>query len=242
MKSLGRTACILFAVSAVIYGLQFIIFKDPGTTAFYFLQDMAFMPITIAIATLAVGELMNERERKEKIHRTRMLTSSFFTELGAPLMEIMLSSALNREELEDMVGGHIESVIDVQKLQSVIKDVPIRYELQEETYTQTAELISENRTGMLILASNPVVLEHELFTDMLWGILHIMDEQRLRGSYDQLTEDDIYHLGSDFEKVLRMLLINWVSNAEYLRETYPNFYAAARYKTIDKVRKRRQEN
>ena len=62
---------------------------------------------------------------------------------------------------------------------------------------------------------------------MLWGVFHLMDEFRLRGSWDDLSEQDIGHFNQDFEKVLRLLLMNWAGNVRYLKETYPAFYAAA---------------
>ena len=42
--------------------------------------------------------------------------------------------------------------------------------------------------------------------------------------YDKLTPNDLTELNSDFAQVLELLLINWVVNAKYLKETYPNFY------------------
>lgn len=48
----------LLAISACIYGMQILIFKDVRNTEFYIFQDMAFIPISIAITTVVVGELL----------------------------------------------------------------------------------------------------------------------------------------------------------------------------------------
>ena len=62
-KTTRRVVLALIVLSAAIYLLQVLIFHDERTTVFYLLQDLAFMPVTIAIATLVVGELVDEREK-----------------------------------------------------------------------------------------------------------------------------------------------------------------------------------
>ena len=63
LKAMRRTTIILLILSIIIYLIQILIFNDPRTTFFYILQDLAFMPITIAFATLMVGEVLNWREK-----------------------------------------------------------------------------------------------------------------------------------------------------------------------------------
>ena len=69
-----------------------------------------------------------------------------------------------------------------------------------------------------------MLYDHECFSDLLWELLHLMDEFRLRGDYVKLTEDDLAELNVYFAQVLELLLINWVINAKYLKEMYPSFY------------------
>ena len=62
---------------------------------------------------------------------------------------------------------------------------------------------------------------------MLWGVFHLMDEFRLRGTWEELSKHDVDHFNQDFERVLRLLLMNRVGDVRYLKETYPDFYATA---------------
>ena len=48
---------VLIAISALIYTLQILIFHDSQTTAFYIMQDLAFMPVSIAFTTIMLGEV-----------------------------------------------------------------------------------------------------------------------------------------------------------------------------------------
>ena len=55
-------------------------------------------------------------------------------------------------------------------------------------------------------------------------LFHLLDEFRLRGDYIKLTREDLLHFNEDFAQIFELLLINWVINAKYLKETYPHFY------------------
>jgi hypothetical protein len=108
-----------------------------------------------------------------------------------------------------------------------LQNAKLNVHIDEEGYTKIRQLIRGNQTNILVIASNPLVIEHECFTEMLWGVFHLMDEFRLRGTWEELSERDVDHFNEDFEKVLRLLLMNWVGDVRYLKETYPDFYAAA---------------
>lgn len=55
---------ILFGISALIYAVQFFVFHDSRDTFFYLLQDWAFLPVQIAVVTIAVGKLVESREKR----------------------------------------------------------------------------------------------------------------------------------------------------------------------------------
>ncbi len=228
-KRLKRTIIGLCILSACIYIAQLWIFHDPQTTFFYILQDMAFLPLSIAIATIIVGEVMSAREKKERIQKTKMLTSSFYSEMGAALMLQLYRVSVCDSKISDIVAGRwAQSVEAVSALQDMLRSASIHVQITEEAYTEIRTLILEKQTQLLIIASNPVLLDHEDFTNMLWGIFHLVDEFRLRGEYVQLSQADRAHFNSDFADVLRMLLVNWVSNITYMQETYPNFFTQAK--------------
>lgn len=222
---------ILFAVSAVIYLLQILFFHDPHDTFFYIFQDMAFLPISIAIATIAVGAILDRRERREKLQGTRMLRSTFFTGIGA---EILLE--LN-DCAEPSCGNLLYSPADeaeVRSRQKTISEMEYTVSLNEAVYESVKKKLTDNQTNLFVLAANENLMAEENFTKLLWGLFHLIDEFRLRGSWENLQASDIEHLDEDFAKVYRLLLINSVDNAWWLKNTYPNFYGTASSKLHEK--------
>ena len=226
-KTTRKVVMILIAVSAAIYLLQIAIFHEERTTAFYILQDLAFMPVTIAIATLAVGEIINDREKKDRLEKTRMLTSSFFTGMGAYLMHEILGMTNADAFIHEVVRSGADLPGTEEETRKRIQEAKLAVHIDVAGYTKARQIITANQTNILVIASNPLIIEHECFTEMLWGVFHLMDEFRLRGTWDDLSKEDIYHFNQDFVEVLRLMLMNWVGNARYLKETYPAFYAAA---------------
>ncbi|MGN8773192.1 hypothetical protein [Candidatus Weimeria sp. HCP3S3_B5] len=226
-KSTRRVIVALIAVSALIYAVQIAVFHDVRTTAFYFLQDMAFMPITIAIATIVVGEIISLREKRERLEKTQMLTSSFFTGIGAYLLKEIIRMTDTDQFITEVVRGSSYDKRQEKEILDRIRKMDLTVHIDREGYDRIRQIIRENQTNIFIIASNPLVIEHEAFTDMLWGIFHLMDEYRLRGDWDDLSAQDIEHFDQDFERILRAMLINWVRDVRYLRENFPDFYAVA---------------
>ncbi len=226
-KSMRRIVTLLFAVSACVYAAQIFLFHQPETTAFYIFQDLAFMPVTIAIATLVVGELINEREHQNRLEKSKMLTSTFYTELGNALVRTLLPAVSQQEHIRELIAFHSMASLDPEALQDKIRQMPLDIHLNKELFDEVNLMMLSARTSLMVLSSNPLLFEHESFTDLLWSIFHLMDEYQLRGDFDRLSVGDIEHLNQDYEKMYRQLLGGYVANALYLHATYPNLFAAA---------------
>ncbi len=228
-KKMTQVVILLLLISVIIYALQIFIFHDPQTTAFYIFQDFAFMPATIAIATLVVGKLMDEQEKKEKVEKTKMLTSTFFTGIGTAITTELLEIAEPKEHLANIIALRCTDA-NLKQKQDNIRQMEIKINLTKEVYESVMQKFETAQTSLLVLSSNPMLFEHEDFTDLLWAIFHLIDEYHLRDDFNTLDDHVLHHLNKDFEQMLRLLLINYIANAKYLRETYPHFYESAKEK------------
>ena len=163
-------------LALIVLSAQVLIFHDERTTAFYLLQDLAFMPVTIAIATLVVGELVDEREKKERLEKTKMLTSSFFTGIGAFLIREILRMTDADGFVHEVVKNGAEQSGTVGEIQRQLENEKLNVHIDAAGYTKIQQIIRSNQTNILVIASNPLIIEHECFSEMLWGVFHLMDE------------------------------------------------------------------
>lgn len=213
---------LLVLASCIVYGIQLVVFKDVKTTAFYILQDIAFLPISIAIATIVVGDYLTKKEKKERMQKTQMIKSAFFTEFGSSLLQALMKALKDKEKVYEL----FEKDVALDVLKEEIASFPFSIDLTEKTYQNINDLILDNRDSLLVIASNPLLLDHEEFTSLIWSIFHLIDEVRLRGNFQDLSAADRIHLNQDYSDVCQKLFVNWIENLMYTKQMYPSYYSA----------------
>lgn len=220
-----KKVIVLIGLSALIYIAQILIFHDLHTTAFYIFQDLAFVPISIAITVVAVGAIMDEHEKRDTARKTAMLKSTFFSELGGIMMDAFLQSVRCDEKLLAIITDQEAS--SLEKKHEMINEMKVELDFNKELYTVITHIVEANKTQLLVISSNPLLLEQECFTQLLWSIFHISDEFRLRGPYDHLGNGDRAHMKKDFTETFKLLLLSYADNNAYLKHQYPSYYHAA---------------
>jgi hypothetical protein len=224
-EMLGLSAGLVL-LSAAMYGLQVVAFDRPQDTLYYLVQDLAFLPLSVLFVTLVVDRLMAERDRNARQHKMNMVIGTFFAAVGQPMLRHMRQFVTNCDDLapalavapdwtaEDLAragrllaAADIETVPDLAGMQS-LKD-----------------LLCEQREFMLRLLENPLLLEHETFTDLLWAVFHIQDELAARESLEGLPAADLRHLAHDLKRGYGHLLVQWLAYLRYLRADYPFLFS-----------------
>jgi len=219
------TIILLFVTSAVIYFIQFEVFHDPDTSAFYMLQDWAFLPVQIAIVTIAVGMIVNEREKRQRLSRTRTLASSFFRDFGTDLISAMIKYADPSPSLSCLAFiDHSWTSRDYIQASAGLKATELTTHCTADDLLALKPLLLSKKADLQAIASNSALLEHEDFTDMLWAIFHLTDELIMRGSLENQSAADMAHLNVDAERALRGLLSNWLCHIEHISTAYPYLY------------------
>ena len=215
----------LFACSAVIYGIQFVLFHDSRDTLFYMLQDWAFLPIQIAVVTIVAGKVVDDHEKEARLDKTRMLASSFFSDPGTEFLEKTLGYAVNASAIVPIFRvDDTWTARNFSEARDKVRALSLDMCLKPEDYVALRSFLREKRLAVQILVSNPLLLEHESFTDMLWAIFHLSDELEARKSFETLPESDIEHLNKDMEYAVRETLANWICHMENVKDTYPYLF------------------
>ena len=217
---------LLFMLSAAIYTLQFYLFRDLKDTSFYLLQDMAFLPVQVAIVTVALGAIINKRERSERLSKAHMLTGAFYSELGNEFIAKILPYVYNLADFApymnigpDWKSRRFKS--SAAKLKTIYADI----NCDTNEFSSLKELLTEKRSYMLIILSNPVLLEHESFSNMMWAVFHLTDELNERKCFDALPPEDIAHLNNDVSRAFGEMATNWVYYMDHIKKNYPYLYS-----------------
>jgi hypothetical protein len=221
-------AAVLIVVSMTVYLAQLALFADPKNTGFYILQDFAFLPISVLVVTLVLERLLENRDRRQRLEKLRMLIGTFFSWVGYHLLARLAA-------LDSALPDYAPSLL-ARPDWTDDDFVRVRRELAARSFSMSvtpahlADLrpfLHDRAEFMIRLLENPMVLEHETFTELLQAVFHLIEELEFRAGFDALPPSDIAHLRDDCERIYRQLLLEWVDHLCYLRAYYPYLYSLA---------------
>lgn len=218
----------LVALSLILYGVHFLIFHDEEHIFIFFLSDLAFIPIEILIVTLIIDQLLESREKQLRIEKLNMVIGTFFSTLGTPLLALLSRS-------DPGVGAIREKLIvdaewDTRRFREVQACVPSQRctvpadRLEREVLKS---LLVGNEDFLLRLLENPMIFEHESFTDLILSVTHLTEELKGRGDLTNLPPADLAHLSVDIGRVYERLIPEWLKYMEYLKDSYPFLFSLA---------------
>lgn len=221
-------AFILMFTSALIYIINYLIFKNPHDIFFYMTIDIAFLPINVLFVTLLIDTLLSQREKKSMLDKLNMVIGTFFSEVGLNLLKSFNEYDKNLEIISDNLTKINDwSKKDYLKFKSNI----INYESKIIINRDEEETLKRNLLGkrdfLLRLLENPNLLEHETFTELLRAVFHLTEEMANRESFENQPEADCRHIEIDIKRAYLLLVKEWLSYMEYLKNSYPYLYSLA---------------
>ncbi len=226
-----KLGILLLLVSATIYFIVYIIFRDAKYELFYMGIDFAFLPLEILIVALVVEAAITAKERSVLLEKLNMMVGAFFSEVGTEFLEIVSKADLNTGKIRDDLRIYDDCNEDefkmlMEKIRTYTPSIPINKDSME-FLGNLREFLGKKRKFMLGLLENPVLLEHESFTDMLWALFHLTEEFDKRGSFDNLPETDYKHLQGDLERAYKRIIQEWLRYMEHLMKNYPYLFSLA---------------
>ena len=223
-----RFGALLILLSALLYLIEYLIFRDPHHIFVYMLGHIAFVPINVLLVTLILQGLLNYREKRAMIKKLNMVIGAFFSEVGSELLtyfsegdpeldkirkEIIISDNWNDEEFFD--------------LSRCLKNHKCEIDIQKVDLEQLRSFLIEKRDFLLRLLENPNLMEHESFTELLWAVFHLTEELSRRGDLRQLPDTDYNHLAGDIKRAYTTLIHQWLDYMKHLKDDYPYLFSLA---------------
>lgn len=217
---------LLVAISAAFYWLQLAVFRDPRSTFFYMLQDLAFVPIQVLLVTLILNDLMVRREKRNLLNKMNMVIGAFFGEMGTGLIHHLARYDRNSGDLKKTLK--MDTGWDDRQFKAARQELAsgsYAIDARTENLEPLREFLSARRSFLLSLLENQNLLEHQSFTDLLWAVSHLTEELKLRKDLSGLPENDLQHLSGDIKRAYVILLTEWLEYVRHLKGSYPYIYS-----------------
>jgi hypothetical protein len=225
----------LLALSLGMYIIHFLIFQDFYHISIYFLGDLAFIPIEVLVVTLIIEQLLESREKKQRLEKLNMVIGTFFSTAGTPLLALLVRA-------DPGIGAQRQRLVvrdnwkesDFAAMKEIMQDYSCGIETGRIDLDAVRDFLLKNEDFLLRLVENPMIFEHESFTDLILAVSHLTEELKARNSLSGLPAEDTGHLGIDLRRVYSRLIPEWLRYMEYLQAHYPYlFHLAMRKNPFD---------
>jgi len=221
-------SCCLLGLSAILYSIHFLIFKDSHHIFLYLLGDIAFVPISVLLVTLVLEQILESRQKETIAHKLNMVLGTFFSEVGQPLLKNLQQFILNAQDIHQYL--QISTDWNLKNFAAAKKNISsfsFELNLKKDSLVELRNFLSQKRHFLLILLENPNLLEHEKITDMLWAIFHVTEELEARRNLANIGGKDQEHLTIDLKRVYGQLILEWIEYMKYLKNDYPYLFSLA---------------
>lgn len=223
-----RLGIALVASSVIIYLTKYLLLGDALNTYQYLFNAIGFLPINVLLVTVILNQLLSVRAKRERLEKLNMVIGTFFSEVGTGLLAYLSDHdpSLSRVRGDLIVRGDWTDE-EFSRVRTRLAGYDYDVMIDRIDLAALHTFLMERRDFMLRLLENPVLLEHESFTDLLRAVFHLTEELERRGSLTELPASDLEHLTGDIRRVYGMLVRQWLDYMHYLQKNYPYLFSLA---------------
>ena len=216
----------LVAAFAALNLLQYGCYHDVGHILLWNLTSLAFLPVSVLVVTLFVERMLAVREKSQRLTKTSMLMGVFFSGVGTRLLSRCVAWDTAPESLREALGSPAAwERFTPRAAQQVLAGHSYTLALNAAQLRELKEMLETQRDLLLRLLENPILLEHEAFTDLLRAVFHLVEELDFRPGFDSLPVSDLAHLAGDVQRVYGQLTQEWVNYQVTLRRDYAYLFS-----------------
>jgi hypothetical protein len=197
----------LIVLSAVVYIIHFLIFRDSHHIFIFLVADIGFVFIEVLLVTLIIDQLLHQREKRSLLHKLNMIIGVFFSEGGSELLRMLSEYDLQVDRIrQDLVGNERWSQQGFSETSQRIRGLQFKMESQKGGLEGLRDFLCQKKDFFLRILENPNLLEHEKLTDTLWAVLH---------------------LSGDMGRAYKSLISEWLAYMLHLKTHYPYLFSLA---------------
>ncbi len=172
--------------------------------------------------------MLAKREFESRMEKLNMVIGVFFSEVGIGLL-----NTFSRYDPEfDIVrpGLTVTANWTDKDFQGAIKDSRSHAygaKLEHIDFAVLKKFLMERRDFLVRLLENPVLMEHQSFTDLLRAVFHLAEELAYREGFDNVPKADSDHLAGDIKRAYHLIVGEWLIYMKYLKNNYPFLFSLA---------------
>ncbi len=219
-------AAILVTISALVYVVHYIIFRDPHHIFIFMVSDLAFVFLEVVIVIILIERILARREKRAMLYRLNMVAGAFFSEAGVELLSLILNCFEDKKQICPCLAvAQKWSHDDFKRAIARVQEMETKPSCSTEELDRLREFLLRKRPFLLRLLENPNLLEHEAGSDLLWAVFHLAEELQARALLGELPPSDLAHLAIDVQRAYIRLAAEWLAYMEHLQSDYPFLFS-----------------
>jgi hypothetical protein len=225
-KLIAGTGLIL--LSLILFTAHYLIFHDEHHLSIFFVGDLAFIPIEVLIVTLIIDQMLESREKQRKMEKLNMVIGTFFSTFGTTLITRLTGAdeSIGPVKQRLVVNTNWNEAM-FKDMRKCLDDYTCSVSLARIDLEDFRKFLIDHEEFLLRLVENPMVFEHESFTDLILALNHLTEELKARGDLSILPPSDKNHLTTDIQRAYTQLISEWIKYMEYLKNHYPYLFNLA---------------
>ena len=182
----------------------------------------------IGVLANATDMVLLKREEQHRLRKINMVRGLFFNEVGYQLLGVLSSLDRDVERTKDRFIADMNwSDRRFSSIQKKLKRHQFDIGVEREDIAALFDLLEDKQRFLARLLENPLLVEHEAFTELLLAVFHLVDELVSREEMMALPPSDIAHLEGDVSRAYGLLIEQWIAYLRHVREQYPYLYSLA---------------
>lgn len=221
-------AGILVFISIILFSIHYLLFKDFHHIFIYTLHDIAFLPIEVLIVTLVIHSLLERQNLQQKLEKLNMVIGTFYSEAGTELIRVFAQNDSDIASIRsDLMVDSSWTASKYKMMKKKINSHLYSVEIHNMDLVLLKSTLISHEDFLLRVLENPVMLEHESFTEVLRSVFHLNEELKNRSNLHTLSEPDLNHLKGDIKRAYSHLTSSWLDYMQYLQNEYPYLFSLA---------------
>ena len=213
---------LMVGLSAVLYLIHYLIFRDPHHIAIFFVHDIAFLPLEVLLVSLVFDRLLERSHANENRGKLSMIESVFFSESGCDMLLYLHSCDPRGDELRLRLALNENwRQRDFIAAKSFLKEHSFKLDAARLDFFGLHHHLSTRHSYFLKVIENPALMLHEDFTRLMLDIYLLWEELESRDDLYSLPDADRTHLCALTENIYALLTDEWLDNAQNIQVHQP---------------------